>query len=412
MQLVPDRLKKIFNRNSAKKDDPFATKKKKKRSWLWTYYLASAAMAIGMQFAPQGWYSSSLDEHMAKQGVPVENMNQYYSAKDIRVYSRSNPLYIWHEAGNMTKQVVGEAWRDPASGGAGKAIAVVSTPLTFGVALFQTTTTFILPHPLDAHALVPDKPLNERECYIRPPGNISADKFVYKFTGFDVDRYKFKSDKEDLRKIFYTYVMGHEARHCDQNMKLHTSSLNEADADLYALRLVRALNANSPATQEAQTILEHVRIKNAVAGSDAYHGSTLTLQRMKQTPMDAQMDYASASTLNRLLKDADEMNKGSLLKVGKDGEMEKNERFYHIARALIDGGYLDGQPPVLQTAKSFVSSMDFFQEYSGGKVIKTDHARTSVDLSYLTRQYQPAPDKIPATAPVPRTAAKAVRPAA
>lgn len=406
MNLVPERLKKIFNRNSAKKpDDNYSQKKKKKRSWLWTYYLGSAAMAVAMQFAPQSWYSQSLGEHMAAKGVAVENAEQYYSANNIRVYSRSNPLYIWHEAGNMTKHVVGEALKDPSTDVVSKGISVISTPLVFGIGLFQTTTTFILPHPLDAHALVPDQPLDQRTCFIRPPGDVSADKFVNKFTGFDVEDYKFKSDKGELRKIFYTYVMGHEARHCDQNMKLHTSSLNEADADLYALRLVTALTGNSPASQEAQTILEHVRIKNAVAGSDAYHGSTLALERMGQTPMDAQQDYANASTLNRMLRDADEMNKEAMIKGAKDGEMEKVERFYHLTRAMLDGGYLKDNPALVQTAQSFVNSMEYFQGVSGGEVIKTDHAQVKTDLSYLTRQYLPAPDKIPAKAATARPTA-------
>ena len=402
MQLIPDRLKKLFNKQAKKPEDTY--KKKKKRSWLWTYYLGSAAMAVAMQFAPQSWYSQSLNEHMASKGVAMENAEQYYSANNIRVYSRSNPLYIWHEAGNMVKVNAQEVWNDPASGVGAKLLNGVATPFIFGAALFNTTTTFILPHPLDAHALVPDQPHDQRTCFIRPPGDVSADKFVNKFTGFDVDSYKFTNDKTELRKIFYTYVMGHEARHCDQNMKLHTSSLNEADADLYALRLVSSLTGNSPAAQEAQTILEHVRIKNAVAGSDAYHGSTLTLQRMGQTPMDAQQDYANASTLNRLLRDADEMNKSAMLDAAKDRDMEKVERFYHLTRAMLDGGYLNHNPALVRTAQSFVSSMEYFQGVSGGEVIKTDHAKVKVDLTYLTRQYLPAPDKIPAKAPAARPA--------
>jgi hypothetical protein len=404
MQLVPDRLKKLFNKE-AKKPDEYGAKKKKKRSWLWMYYLGSAAMAVGMQFAPQSWYSQSLNEHMATKGVAVENVEEHYSANNIRVYSRSNPLYIWHEAGNMVKVNAQETFNDPAAGPRTKLLTAVGTPLVFGVALFNTTTTFILPHPLDAHALVPDQPLDQRTCFIRPPGDVSADKFVNKFTGFDVDDYKFTSDKTELRKIFYTYVMGHEARHCDQNMKLHSSSLNEADADLYALRLVNAVSGNSAAAQEAQTILGHVRIKNAVAGSDAYHGSTLALERMGQTPLAAQEDYASASTLNRILRDADEMNKASMLAGAKDGEMEKVERFYHLTRALLDGGYIKDKPALVQTAQSFLNSMDYFQGVSNGEVIKTDHAKVKTDLSYLTRQYQPAPDKIPAKAPAARPAA-------
>lgn len=403
MQLIPQRLKNMFNKQAKKPEDTY--KKKKKRSWLWMYYLGSAAMAVAMQVAPQQWYSQSLDEHMASKGVVVENADQYYSANNIRVYSRSNPLYIWHEAGNMVKVNAQETFNDPAAGAGSKLLTVVGTPFIFGAALFNTTTTFILPHPLDAHALVPDQPLDQRTCFIRPPGDVSADKFVNKFTGFDVDSYKFKSDKTELRKIFYTYVMGHEARHCDQNMKLHSSSLNEADADLYALRLVNSLGGNSHAVQEAQTILEHVRIKNAVAGSDAYHGSTLTLQRMGQTPMEAQQDYASASTLNRILRDADEMNKAPMISGAKDGEMEKVERFYHLTRALLDGGYLKDNPALVQTAQSFVSSMEYFQGVSGGEVIKTDHAKVKTDLTYLTRQYLPAPDKIPAKVAAPRPSA-------
>ncbi|MEZ0259960.1 MAG: hypothetical protein ACAH80_03065 [Alphaproteobacteria bacterium] len=404
MQLVPERLKKLFNRQANKPEDTGA-KKKKKRSWLWKYYLGSAAMAVALQFAPQHWYSQSLNEHMAAKGITVENADQYYSANNIRVYSRSNPLYIWHEAGNMVKVNAQETFNDPAATVGAKAITVAATPFIFAGTLFNTTTTFIMPHPLDAHALVPDQPLDQRTCFIRPPGDVTADKFVNKFTGFDVKDYKFKSDKGELRKIFYTYVMGHEARHCDQNMKLHTSSLNEADADLYALRLVNALGGNSAAVQEAQTILEHVRMKNAVAGSDAYHGSTLTLQRMGQTPMDAQQDYANASTLNRLLRDADEMNKGTMIASGKGGEMEKVERFYHLTRALLDGGYLKDKPALTQTAQSFLKSMEYFQGVSDGKVIKTDHAKVKIDLTYLTRQYLPAPDKIPAKAPAVRPAA-------
>lgn len=368
-------------------------KKVRRNKWK-SFYLASAAMSTILQILPAGVATTSLDDHLREKGMEGD-MQKFMSTKDIRVHSRTNPLYVWREAGDLTHAMYISS-RNEAKDFGDHLQNIAWTPVAYGVSLFSSSVSYLMTPlmNLDAHSLSPDQPLDVRSCQIRPPSVMDADTFVNEFTRLDVGAYKFKSSPESLKRVFYRYVMAHEGRHCDQNKKLGGSSLNESDADLYAFRLLDATEKDRAAVTEAKEIIQNVRIMNALVGGDSTHFSSYTLWRMDQTPLEAQHDYSNADTLSRILENADDMNSKAF-----SGEAGKYERFYHLSKKLLSAGALDTAPALKDTAEKYISSVDYFNRLAGGRdVLKEDASKLELNVSFLTQQYVPAPDKVPSRA--------------
>lgn len=350
--------------------------------------LYSGIASLGLQMAPDNLMTSSLNDHMAAQGMG-EDLQQYFNAKNIRVYSRSNPLYILDGAGDTVGIENEEAARVGRKTKGEKIVDdIVSTPFRYPSALLTHFTTASLPHPLDAYSISSGVPLESRDCYIRPPAKINVVDYINTFTGMDAESYAFKTDINTLERLLYKYVMLHEARHCDQNKDMDTASLNETDSDLFAINTLMKTEKDIDAVNELREILMHVRIYHGVAGDNA-HMSYFGIDRQGQTPLQSITDVGGTIALSDLLSTAVRMNRDSF-----DKDTQWNEKYYHITRHLLDRDMLKNQPDLEKAAKAFIGSIDYFESSAvDKKIINTPHKDIKIDMGYLNKAYYPAVGK-------------------
>lgn len=346
--------------------------------------LYSGIASFGLQMLPDQLMTKSLNEHMAEQGMG-EDLQKYFNAKNIRVYSRSNPLYILDGAGDAARIENEEAARSARKTNGEKIVDdTILTPLRYPSILWKHFTTAIFPHPLDAYALSSGVPLESRECYIRPPGKINIADYINTFTGLDAENYTFKNDPATLERLLYKYVMLHEARHCDQNKDIDTGSLNETDSDLFAINILMKTEKDTAAVTELREILMYVRLYHGIAGDNA-HMSSFGIEREGQTPMQSLQDVGGTIALSDLLSTAVRMNRDSFNK-----DTQWNEKYYHISRHMLDKGMFKNQPDLEKTAKAFVDSIDYFEKSAvDKKIINTPHKDIKIDMGYLNKAYYP-----------------------
>lgn len=353
----------------------------------WTLRAAFAVAVTGITTVEPDLVSAPLDQHAAAHGVQG-GLQKHFSTQNIRVYHRSNPLVPFHLAGQMARI----SWQESDSV-IGRAIGV---PFNYASGLFSGFGSILFSSPLDAYSLSDNQPPATRQCFIRPPGHIDSGTLLSTFTGLGDVRADDENNAAVIR-YYYTLVMAHEARHCDQDKKLHSSTLNEIDADLVADRLTTGILSEED-RRIRRDLWAALRLTGAVVGNDVGHYSTPSLIRGGVTPLQAIDDAAVVRRLVLVLQDAETRNKDAF-----PASMSRIERRYHLAKAMLaDAGAGDAQ--LRAKASLFISAVDYLNGIMANQVAATPHAQMAsrIDMSWLTRNYNPAPLPVGVPASSPR----------
>ena len=373
-----------------------SARRPKRKITLKRFLLVSTALSTLIHFAPD-IASKPVKDWLQDRDLPADTA-QYYTTKNIRIYDRYNPLFPFA----LAERAAVLSWKDGRKDGDNILSLAINIPLGYASGLSTGFLTMLTPTSLDAFTLLDDSlPVSERECYIRPQGNVGIKDLMTDFTGLRMKGFKTTASPEKLAAVFQQYVIAHEMRHCDQNHSFNASSLNEADADIYALRVVGETAGQEVATlEEAKTILRHLRSLNSMTG-DTHHASTFALDRTHHTPMDAHEDTAVFNRLSGLLKDGYSINNGAF----KDMDLKRAEEKYHVAVGMMKAGIFKDEK-LKEAAQSFIDSVEFFDEASGGKVITKRNLSDKLNFDAFTREYVPVPDKTPSKKEISAAAAK------
>ena len=344
----------------------------------WTLRAAFAVAVKGVTTAAPDLVSTPLDVHARANGVEG-GMQQHFATQNIRVYHRRNPLMPFHFAGQAARM----AWQDSHTA-LGRTIGV---PINYISGLFTGFSGVIFPSALDAYSFSDSQPHATRQCYIRPPARLDSGDLFESFTGMNVDVQV--PDNATERRYYYTLVMAHEARHCDQDKDMRASALNEIDADVIADRLTARGNLATGISDEDRANMRSywaaLRLVNAVVGQDVGHYSTPGLLRGGITPMQAIDDSSTVRRLVQVLADGERKNKAVL-----PDSMERIERRYHLAVALL-ADHNAGDAELRAKAALFVRAVNYLDSMLSIDVIATPHARIAsrIDMRWLTRDYTP-----------------------
>lgn len=345
--------------------------------------------------------STPFNQYMADHGYAGDLQSHYY-APDIRVYERSNILYPFHMAGNETRIVWHENLKKSAAPQNIAALAL-ETPVLYAKGLTSGFAQMLFPNMLDAYSMANDDAPNTRSCFIRPPADFSVAEFFKNFSNVNTASFHFKNSQDALKKTLFEYVMLHEARHCDQPKTVFTTA-NEADADLYAFRVLEARGTNPALLQETVEIIAHLRTINAVMHGDTDHVSTFTLARGAESILTAHQDAASFGLLRDVLDETLKNNTHAF-----QGRMSEGLRAYYAAAALDRSNLLKSDPQLARANGAFLSAINYFDAMSGGKLVNAQFDINRIDLSYLAGRYVPVKDKL-AVPPADRAAMQAHKP--
>lgn len=361
--------------------------------------VAAAAISTGTHYFPDS-VSTPFNQHMAEQGHAA-NFGDHFHAANIRVYDRWNPLYPFHLAGLGAKM----SWRmvdEENEGGAfyRGASKAVGTAVIYPAMLFKGFTTLAMPHPLDAFAVPNTAPHAERDIFIRPPGKVNLEDFIKDFGRVNSDTLKFKNDTKEIERVLYEYIMLHEARHGDQRSDVATS-LNEADADKYAFRVLEARGNKQELLTEVRDIITHSRTMASVLGGGTSHTTSLALLRPHQSPYESYKDEAALKRLHDVLNDADAMNSGVF-----GDNIGRGNRLIYLAAAINKSGVADRDPDMKQALGMFLRASLYFDSVTGGGMI-TNFDIDKINVDYLRKEYKPVEDKLQ----TPAAAAPKARPA-
>jgi hypothetical protein len=352
-------------------------------------FLASAALSTGLQYTPD-LVSTKFDDFMTGRGFEG-NYSQHFHTGEIRVYDRFNPLYPFHRAGHE----VALEWHESMKITRLAAIPLALwTPFMYLGNLGSGFADMIPFSSLDAYSIANNDKPADRINFIRPPAEFSLNDFLADFSGVNGERLTFKNDREDLRDALFLFVMLHEARHGDQE-KLAYLNANESDADLYAFRVMQARGIDPALVRETAAIVAHARAISAVLHGDAAHASTFTLQRGSGRIFDAYQDEASFRRLHEVLQEADVRNDKAF-----PLRMNAGQRYLYLVHAMEKEGLLDEDAGMKKAAVAYVGAINYFNRASGGVMINPHFDLSKIDLSYLTQNYKPVPDKLnPPAAP-------------
>lgn len=350
-------------------------------------FTLAGAVSTGLQYAP-GLVSKDLDTYMADKGYSGD-YSQHFHTGDIRVYDRFNPLYPFHLAGRE----VGTIWHEGLKDSHATAVPLaIATPFVYTGAMIKGFLDMVPGSKLDAYSMANNDAPKDRVNFIRPPGEFSLQQFLKDFSGIKSEM-KFQNSHEDLKDALFLFVMLHEARHGDQEKRAYITA-NESDADLYAFKVMQARGFSPELLAETATIVTHARSINSAIGGDASHASTFSMMRGKVRIFDAHQDAAAFDRLHSMLREADALNDAAF-----SPEMPTGNRYYHIARAMHERGMLDKDPAMKNAAAVFINAVVYFNQASGGTVIDQKYDMGKIDFSYLTKEYQPVPDKLKVQAP-------------
>lgn len=336
--------------------------------------MGSALLSTMTHFAPQ-IVSTDFADYLKDQSIS-ENYSKYFSNTKTRVYHRHNPLYILH----IDSLILKEHFSDEKRSNFKKFLFL---PMTLAASTIKTVSlipTVIPPsNPADAFSIKRNLPFEERECFVRPPGNFDFDKVMSKFTGIDA-HYTPTTKANKLSKIFEEYILMHERRHCDQDERL-SSHINESDADVYALKIVKEENKNNTnEMNELTEIILNLRVFNAISQKDSEHVSATEIKHGKSNFFDLYQDESSYKTTENMLENIVNNNLDALNDIKTD-----HEKLYFAAKALISlhkSPANNQQSDLLDTAQSYVHSVDYFNKMSDGKFL-TSKQNPPLDLSYI-----------------------------
>jgi hypothetical protein len=345
--------------------------------------LCSAALSTVLQYNPD-WVATPFDQYMETKGQPAD-LKDHFHAANIYVYDRHNPLYPFHLAGNETKLVWQEGLQRNQSSAIGLAIA---TPFIYTGGLWKGFMDMLPGNKLDAYSMANDAAPGDRTVFIRPPGDFSVERFLSDFSDIEAGRFHFKSDPVLLQRALFEFVMLHEARHGDQQ-KLAYVTANEADADLYAFKVMAARGTDPALLLETVEIVTHARAINALLHDDDMHVSTFAVLRGGQTILDAHQDAAAFRRLAGIVEEADQRNDAVF-----SARMPYGNRYYHLTAALYRGGMLDDDPAMKDAAAAYINAIHYFNSVSGGQLVKGGFDAKKLNLKYLEREYVPVPDRL------------------
>ena len=382
--------------DAAIKADPLLYKRAVRRHDMtllrrWSLRAAFAVAVTGVTTVQPDLVSDPLDTHAAAHGVK-DGLQKHFATPNIRVYHRRNPLMPFHMAGQMARI----SWQESDSV-VGRAIGV---PFNYVGGLFSGFSSVIFATPLDAYSLSDNQPHANRQCFIRPPGHIDSGTLLTTFTGIGGNVRSDDHNNADVIRYYYTLVMAHEARHCDQDKKSHSGALNEIDADLVADRLTRGILSEEDRNERRQ-LWAVLRLTGAVVGNDVGHYSTPSLLRGGVTPMQAIDDAAVVRRLVQVLQEAEAKNKDAF-----PATMTRIERRYHLAHALL-ADERAGDAQLRAKVTLFIAAVDYLNAVTSNHIAATPTAQMTarIDFSWLTRDYNPAPQRIGVPASSPRAAA-------
>lgn len=332
--------------------------------------LTSLALGVATQPLPQT-VSTPLDDYMTSRGMPA--IAPYFATGHIRVYNRYNVLQAWHSTTFMSRQAGPYLLRDPLK--------------VFDLAEHNLTTflTTFVPTTLDAYSIgSAENSARDQQCFIRPPGNAPLADYINGFTGFKAKAYATALPQAQMQKVFYTYIMAHEARHCDQRGWYRPNSqIIESDADLYALRVVDRIYG-ADAARELRALLLPLRTLSTVIGKDDGHASAPVLATGSQGMQQSLRNKAAYGQLRDLLSAVAENNEDGALK-----RFDDTDAYYHATRALLaDRNFRD--MGMRQRAAEFVVAVDALQARTKDRLIKPLARGTFVDTAAVTADFTPA----------------------
>jgi hypothetical protein len=339
-----------------------------------SYLAATAATGALLNVAP-GMTSRSLDGHMAETGHP--EISRYFSTANIRVYDYANPLQVPHVT------VFALAANPP------KSAAGVLTGVFKAASLnFDAGLSYALgPLFFSAYSISDHNDFADRRCFIRPLHRADIDDYLNDMTGFSADAYAVKGGRAQLASALYTYVMAHEARHCDQD-KNNMTGLLEGDADTYAMRVVRETHGTE-IQRELHDIIRHWRTLNAAQGGSGSHTTSPALARETTSLMHALYDKHAYQMLAETLRRVVAENKDSLK------GLSRTEQYYHAAQALLRDDILR-DPLLASAARHYIASVDYFNDRAGGGQIGRLPAMTRLDVAFVNGPAAMPPSRIPA----------------
>lgn len=383
--------------DAALKADPLLYKRAVRRSdrallRRWGLRAAFAVAVTGVTTVEPDLVSTPLDTHAAAHGVK-DGLQQHFATQGIRVYHRRNPLMPFHLAG----QNVRVGWQSSESGIVSRSIGV---PFNYVGGLFNGFSGVLFPSALDAYSLSDSRDHAQRQCFIRPPGDVDSVTLLRGFTGIGGNITSDDQNDASVKRYYYTLIMTHEARHCDQDKNMK-SALNEIDADVTADVLTRGM-LSEERTLALRDYWGALRLTGAVVGNDVGHYSTVALIRGGVTPMQAIDDSAVVRRLVQVLQDAEAVNALVLPK-----EMSRIERRYHLSASLL-AKQNAGDAQLRAKAAMFVHAVETLNARMQGYVIKTPHAQMAqrIDMSWLMRNYNPVQgENLPQPASSPRRSA-------
>lgn len=382
--------------DAAIKADPLLHKRAVRRENIkflrrWSLRAAFAVAVTGVTTVQPDLVSTTLDQDAAAHGIKG-GLQKNFATSSIRVYQRNNPLMPFHLAG----QAVRIRWQE----GDSVAARVLATPLTYTGGLITGIENIIFASPLDAYSLSDNGPHGQRQCFIRPPSQLDSVTLFKAFTGLQGDITGRDQNPQAVSRYYYTLVMAHEARHCDQDKNINAGGLNEIDADIAADRIVSTTIAPEH-HQQLRSYWAALRLVHAVVGGDIGHYSTPALFRGSTTPMQSIDDTATVRRLAIVMQDAEKKNAAAL-----DG-LSTIERRYHLALALLADPHA-GDAALRGKAALFARAVNYLNGMVGKQMITTPHAQLAprLDMTWLTRNYNPVPE---GTRAQPKTAPAAPR---
>lgn len=341
-----------------------------KRKPIRALLIASLATGTATQFAP-ATVSTSLDDYMASKGAPA--LSPYYTTKSIRVMSRYNPL----QAPHMTVFSI-------RTNGPYILDAPLDVPYSIAKTAFHAGITTIIPTTLDAYSFSNAEDDEKRLCFIRPPARTSLRNYLNAFSTFDASRYAF-ANQDVLGQAFFTYIMAHEARHCDQRgWGVSNAHIKESDADIYALKAVRSIYGDAY-SQELSAMLGHIRTIMVIRHDDEDHASSRALLRDEQSVALSLHDKALYAELRELLKAGVEDNEYLF----DEGDYSKIAKYYHVATALLqDSRFTD--PDMRRVTSDFIAAVAYFDQHTPDQLVAPLPQSYIINTANLTT-YTPAP---------------------
>lgn len=366
-----------------------------KRKKLLVFLAGTALASTALQFTP-GLTSKPAKDYFEEQGIPAAMAEEFHT-KNIRVYDRYNPLYPVHLGGFAVRALNEESKNASAFQKAYKYPANVVTGYVTGIGTFFSL--YIPPYKsIDAFSVKTPLSAATRECFVRPPGRMTLQSFLNEFTGTggEVTFMTRKGDAE-LAKVLKDFALLHELRHCDQNPDMPVI-INESDADIRAFEIMqRSGNYRPEMIEEARHIIAELRIFNGVRG-DVAHMSKSAVNLGPQAPASTFDDEYATHHLRSLIDLSYRMDEKRLKDIFGEN-MAHHEKAYHITQALIASGGLDTRPVVLEKAREFVSSVEYFNALAEGGMITRDNLSAKIRVEGLDKPYAPVPEKKPAARP-------------